>query len=257
MPFFFDATSLQPGDDWKSQIKQAVDESRVFVLCWCCESEKSNFITKEIEWALRDQTKKLVHVLFCSTPLPRPFSERQWIDLKESVMHVCSNHAEQEREQRDERERRERELRERREWLELRERRELRERLEHEGIEATYGMSVEPKPSHKQKKLVSRPSPPWVIPGAIFGILLVIFVVFQAFRLRTAEFNPITLIATVAGLVVVIVAVYLAWKRFPTLLTRIRERRSEKLKSQTEKLADAARRYFEGLANAQRSEAPP
>ena len=86
---FLDVTSLKPGDLWDDQIMSAVKEASVFVLCWCCESDKSTFIAKEISAALAEGEKKLVPVLFCSTPLPPGMADRQWIDLRGKVVHDC------------------------------------------------------------------------------------------------------------------------------------------------------------------------
>jgi hypothetical protein len=92
---FFDVSSLRPGDNWEAEIHQAVREARVFVLCWCCEARESTFIANEIRWALSDESKKLVPVLFCGAPLPKPFSEIQWIDLRGQLFHSCIDHAHQ------------------------------------------------------------------------------------------------------------------------------------------------------------------
>ena len=69
---FLDVESIKPGDQWENQIVAAISECSVFVVCWCCETEKSTFAAKEIEVALRDDTKRgVVPVLFCSTKVQR------------------------------------------------------------------------------------------------------------------------------------------------------------------------------------------
>jgi hypothetical protein len=85
---FLDITSLKPGDLWREEIEGAVRDATVFILCWCCESEQSAFVAHEIGIALEDTTKRLIPVLFCSTPLPKPLSDRQWIDLRGRIIHV-------------------------------------------------------------------------------------------------------------------------------------------------------------------------
>jgi hypothetical protein len=67
----------------------AVQEARVFILCWCCAGQRSDFIAKEIRTALQDTNKKLVPVLFCSTALPPKIADRQWIDLRSQIVHSC------------------------------------------------------------------------------------------------------------------------------------------------------------------------
>jgi hypothetical protein len=88
---FLDVTSIKPGQKWKSEIERAIRESTVFVLCWCCESEKSKFIAHEIKMAMHSGGKRLAPVLFCGTPLPRSLADRQWIDLRGRVVHDCTN----------------------------------------------------------------------------------------------------------------------------------------------------------------------
>jgi hypothetical protein len=89
---FLDVTSLKPGTQWEAEITGAIKESSVFIVCWCCESQQSAFVANEIRIALRDRTKRLVPVLFCSTPLPRALAKRQWIDLRGRLIHECNKH---------------------------------------------------------------------------------------------------------------------------------------------------------------------
>lgn len=46
-PVFLDIDSIKPGDIWESEIETALRASAVFILCWCCQSEKSMGRTKE------------------------------------------------------------------------------------------------------------------------------------------------------------------------------------------------------------------
>lgn len=88
---FLDVTSLKPGDHWEKEIVEAVQHASVFVLCWCCESEKSDFVGREISIALSDPAKKLVPVLLCSAQLPEQLSRWQWVDLRGQVLHQCDH----------------------------------------------------------------------------------------------------------------------------------------------------------------------
>jgi hypothetical protein len=88
---FMDVEQLKPGDLWSKEIIGAVRASSVFVICWCCQSKGSEYVTKEISAALTDKNKKLVPVLFCSTKLPSSLSKRQWIDLRGKVVHKCNH----------------------------------------------------------------------------------------------------------------------------------------------------------------------
>ena len=88
---FMDVASLQPGDHWEKEILEAVQQASVFVLCWCCECEKSDFVAREIGTALSDPAKKLVPVLLCSTALPAKLSQWQWLDLRGQIVHRCDH----------------------------------------------------------------------------------------------------------------------------------------------------------------------
>lgn len=88
---FLDVDSLVPGDVWGKKIIAAILECSVFVLCWCCETERSAFVAKEIKIALRDGKKRVVPVLLCSTKMPFGLLSRQWIDLRECVVHRCDH----------------------------------------------------------------------------------------------------------------------------------------------------------------------
>jgi TIR domain len=99
---FLDVASLKPGDLWDEKIIGAVKEASVFVLCWCCQCEHSTFIAKEISAALSEKQKRLVPVLFCSTPLPPAMADRQWIDLRGQIVHDClSPHTQEKKVPRD------------------------------------------------------------------------------------------------------------------------------------------------------------
>jgi hypothetical protein len=86
---FLDVESLKPGAQWEKEIIAAVREASVFILCWCCAGKNSKFIAQEISTALKDKAKKVVPVLFCSTALPAKIADRQWIDLREQIIHAC------------------------------------------------------------------------------------------------------------------------------------------------------------------------
>jgi hypothetical protein len=88
---FLDVASIRPGDNWKDDIDGALRESSVFVICWCCQAEKSEFIAHEIAAALEKNDKRLVPVLFCDTPLPRTLAAYQWIDLRGQITHSCAH----------------------------------------------------------------------------------------------------------------------------------------------------------------------
>jgi hypothetical protein len=88
---FLDVQELKPGDLWRHEIVSAIRGAKVFVLCWCCKSRQSEFISEEIAVALEDPRKRIVPVLFCEKPLPEHLENRQWIDLRGRVQHDCQS----------------------------------------------------------------------------------------------------------------------------------------------------------------------
>jgi TIR domain len=88
---FLDVASIKPGDNWKDEIDGALRESSVFIICWCCQAEKSQFIAHEIALAVEGKDKRLVPVLFCDTPLPTTLSAYQWVDLRGQITHSCQH----------------------------------------------------------------------------------------------------------------------------------------------------------------------
>ena len=86
---FWDALSIQPGELWESTLEEALRNSRVFVVLWCCDTACSDWVNREINLALK-LNKKLVPVLLCSFPTSNSVGARQWIDLRRFVRHECS-----------------------------------------------------------------------------------------------------------------------------------------------------------------------
>ena len=65
---FLDLESLRAGHDWPSQLGNAVQKSRLLVLCWSKNAESSDWVKAEIHLSL--STKKLILPwLLDSTPL--------------------------------------------------------------------------------------------------------------------------------------------------------------------------------------------
>jgi hypothetical protein len=85
-----DVTSIEPGALWQQDIKQAIEEASVFVVCWCCESRRSKYVAREVAMALKDPNKRLVPVLLCSLPLPATLASWNWIDIRRKMSHECN-----------------------------------------------------------------------------------------------------------------------------------------------------------------------
>lgn len=98
---FLDVNSIKPGDLWKQEIDSALQDAAVFILCWCCESQASDFVGYEIRMAIENRAKRVVPVRLCSSPLPNLLSDRQWIDLRGRIVHDCRDHIHMEKKAND------------------------------------------------------------------------------------------------------------------------------------------------------------
>jgi TIR domain len=261
---FLDVTSLKPGDLWDDKIMGAVKEASVFVLCWCCESDKSTFIAKEISAALAEGEKKLVPVLFCSTPLPPGMADRQWIDLRGKVVHDCPlPHVEKKKPRRDSDEKMIPRMRQR-------PANESPEELFEESVEAEDSgfrnfppapQPVAPAAANPESPLPRTPAPSASLPRrnrgayALAATVLASIVALATYHWfgtppsaaplpegghpQGAPFSDYLAIASVVGLA-------MAWAAF-VLMRRSRSMQKRNELQRPEEIAAAAAAYFEGL----------
>ena|ERR1700686_2510719 len=83
---FFDRTSIEPGTEWESAIRTALEEAKYIVVIWCDHSKESKWMTKETEMASRLQ-KPMIPVILDKTPLPEHIGKFQWVDFTEAFIH--------------------------------------------------------------------------------------------------------------------------------------------------------------------------
>ena len=90
---FVDVDNVRPGDLWREEIEAAVLGCAVFILCWCCEGNRSEFVAREIILALQNPKTRFVPVLLCNIPLPESLREHQWVNFAGTFKHSCSHGA--------------------------------------------------------------------------------------------------------------------------------------------------------------------
>jgi hypothetical protein len=247
---FLDVASLKPGDLWNEKIIAAVKEASVFVLCWCCECEHSTFVAKEISTALAEGGKRLVPVLFCSTPLPPGMADRQWIDLRGKIVHDCSGiHAtETKRSPRDPRDKMLHRWRPKRsgEPEEYSDEQETRSWVADAPAAASPAPSVAPPPSPRQPA----PQPrrrnnafSWFLWIAAFA-LVAVAVRFSG-NFGFSKINYKTSILAFGAVASVIVLKYLLTRLSKPALRQ--HGRPEEPREQADVVADRAKSYFEAL----------
>ena len=83
---FQDLRDLKPDDLWEDTIFDAIDFCRIFVLFWCEHSAHSQFVRKEIDYAL-GEGKDFVPLLLDDTELNQELTRFQAIDLRKAVFH--------------------------------------------------------------------------------------------------------------------------------------------------------------------------
>ena len=66
---FFDAQSINPGEDWKRRLERSISASRTLVLCWSEHTRSSDYITFEYSRA-EALHKRILPWLLDKTPLP-------------------------------------------------------------------------------------------------------------------------------------------------------------------------------------------
>ena len=102
---FWDAVSITPGQAWATELENALRNSDLVVLLWCCDTAQSKWVKREIRLA-RKSGKNIVPVLLCAFPPPPSVRKLQWIDLSNFVRHACSHRRPVPKEDREDYERR-------------------------------------------------------------------------------------------------------------------------------------------------------
>ena len=76
--FFQDALTLQAGDHWAHEIYRHIDESDLFLLFWSARAQKSEWVMKEVRYALKRQGSdrfappEIIPVILEGPPVPKP-----------------------------------------------------------------------------------------------------------------------------------------------------------------------------------------
>ena len=81
---FRDEQNIKPGTRWKTVVSAAIEDCRLMWVFWCRHSQVSREVRKEYMHAVALE-KEVVPVLMDSTPLPKPLSEFQWIDMRSAL----------------------------------------------------------------------------------------------------------------------------------------------------------------------------
>ncbi|HKY38928.1 MAG TPA: toll/interleukin-1 receptor domain-containing protein, partial [Polyangiaceae bacterium] len=85
---FWDQASIEPGDDWRRTLEEAIGDCETLVVFWCCHAQRSEWVEHEVREAQR-HGKPIVPVLLCGERLPGLLAQFQWIDCRHGSLHAC------------------------------------------------------------------------------------------------------------------------------------------------------------------------
>jgi hypothetical protein len=74
---FVDADNLEYGENWTTCLEDAIQDCERFLLFWSKSSRDSDFVQKEWQWALENESCTIVPVMLDSTPLPKELKRIQ------------------------------------------------------------------------------------------------------------------------------------------------------------------------------------
>lgn len=83
---FQDVTSIDLGTKWETSILEALNQSNVVVIIWCCHAAISEWVRKELRLAV-ETDKVVIPVRIDKTPLPSELGEFQGLDLSGEISH--------------------------------------------------------------------------------------------------------------------------------------------------------------------------
>jgi len=74
--FFQDILDLNPGDNWEEELYRQIDKSDVFFLFWSISAKKSEWVMKEVDYALKriakENTPEIIPIILNAPPMVTP-----------------------------------------------------------------------------------------------------------------------------------------------------------------------------------------
>lgn len=81
---YLDSDSIRPGKKWREELEAAISDANVVIVFWCCHSDASKEVEKEVSAAV-ERGKDVLPLLLDATELPTKLAEYQFIDFREVV----------------------------------------------------------------------------------------------------------------------------------------------------------------------------
>ena len=96
MSFFNDLLSLEPGERWERRLYQEIDRCDVFYLFWSSQSKASEWVMREIEYALARSAASengdpdIIPVILEGPPPPTPPDTLKDIHFNDALLYVLA-----------------------------------------------------------------------------------------------------------------------------------------------------------------------
>ena len=97
--FFNDLLSLEPGERWEKRLYEEIDRCDVFYLFWSSQAKASEWVMKEIEYALarrltsENADPDIIPVIIEGPPPPSPPESLKDIHFNDSLLYVLAGNA--------------------------------------------------------------------------------------------------------------------------------------------------------------------
>ncbi len=91
--FFQDLLDLEPGERWERKLYKKIDDCDVFMLFWSTASKQSQWVTKEVQYALArkegddSRPPEIVPVLIEGPPVPLPNPELAHLHFNDKLLY--------------------------------------------------------------------------------------------------------------------------------------------------------------------------
>jgi molecular chaperone DnaK (HSP70) len=95
--FFQDILNLEPGDRWADKIYKYIDDADVFFLFWSQAASRSEWVLKEIQYALLRKAGKdhlppeIIPIIIEKPPIPKPPNELKDIHFNDKIIYFIDN----------------------------------------------------------------------------------------------------------------------------------------------------------------------
>lgn len=95
--FFNDLLSLEPGDRWQQKLYEKIDTSDVFLLFWSSHAKNSEWVLKEVRYALErqsqseDELPEIRPIILEGPPPPEPPEELKHLHFNDKLMYVLAS----------------------------------------------------------------------------------------------------------------------------------------------------------------------